>query len=133
MNPADERVAAQMTLLSSRLHSISTVLVLPATSHYQVLNEAISCYQRDRIEQCIITKLDESLVLGGVLSTIAETGIEISYLTNGQRVPEDIKVATRHQLLEQFMEQERKANLSNDNEFKTDVARGDLCRRLKMY
>ncbi|STX37909.1 flagellar biosynthesis protein FlhF [Legionella feeleii] len=124
MNPADERVAAQMNLLSSRLHSISTVLVLPATSHYQVLNEAISCYQRDRIEQCIITKLDESFVLGGVLSAIAETGIEISYLTNGQRVPEDIKVATRHQLLEQFMEQERKVNLSNSNELKTDVARG---------
>lgn len=108
MNPADERVAKQMALLSTQLHSISTVLVLPATSHYQVVIDAIQRYQAGRgVEQCIITKLDESLALGGILSAVAETGLGVSYLTHGQRVPEDIKMATRHQLIEQLAQQEQ--------------------------
>lgn len=127
MNPADERVAAQMDLLSSRLHSISTVLVLQATSHYQVLIEAIKRYQAGRIEQCIITKLDESLAMGGILSALAETGVEVSYLTHGQRVPEDIKMATRHQLIEQFSNQDLTLNHMNDNEHKASL---DVARRL---
>ncbi|CDZ78565.1 Flagella-associated GTP-binding protein [Legionella massiliensis] len=116
MNPADDRVEAKMDLLSSRLQSVSTVLVLPATHHYQVLIEAIKRYQAGRIEQCIITKLDEAMAIGGILSAVAETGVELSYLTHGQRVPEDIKMATRHQLIEQLSEQELKLDGKNVNE-----------------
>ncbi|VEG90663.1 flagellar biosynthesis protein FlhF [Legionella spiritensis] len=107
MNPADERVARQMDLLGTQLHSIATVLVLPATSHYQAIMDAITRYQASCVEQCIITKLDESPALGGVLSAVAESGLGVSYLTHGQRVPEDIKLATRHQLIEQFALQEQ--------------------------
>lgn len=106
MNPADERVARQMNVLSTYLQSISKVLVLPATSHYQVLNEAIKRYQANHIDQCILTKLDESLAVGGALSAVIEAGLSVSYLTHGQRVPEDIKMATRHQLVELFAQQE---------------------------
>ncbi|KTC86402.1 flagellar biosynthesis protein FlhF [Legionella brunensis] len=123
MNPADSRVKIQMELLSSKLHSISTVLVLPATSHYQVLMHAITHYGIERLEQCIITKLDESVALGGVLSTVAETGLETSYLTHGQRVPEDIKMATRHQLIEQFTEQEKLLQ-GNEHHSQLEIARG---------
>ncbi|ASQ45376.1 flagellar biosynthesis regulator FlhF [Legionella clemsonensis] len=42
-----------------------------------------------------------------MLSAVAETGLELSYLTHGQRVPEDIKMATSYQLIEQFSEQEK--------------------------
>ncbi|WP_084273742.1 flagellar biosynthesis protein FlhF [Legionella fairfieldensis] len=115
MNPADERVAAQMDLLSDYLRSVSIVLVLQATSHYQVLIEAIKRYQVERIEQCIITKLDESLAVGGILSAVAETGLELSYFTHGQRVPEDVKIATRHQLIEQFSNQDLLLNPVNNN------------------
>lgn len=108
MNPADERVRTQMEMLSKHLHSIASILVLPATSHYQVLVDAILRYKANRVEQCIITKLDESMAIGGVLSAIIEADISVSYLTHGQRVPEDIKMATRHQLVELFANQELK-------------------------
>lgn len=107
MNPNDNRVNNQMHLLSTSINSIMNVLVLPATSYYQVLRESVEGYGVNHIDQCIITKLDESRALGGVLSILMEYGIAASYLTHGQRVPEDIKLATRHQLMEQFMEQER--------------------------
>lgn len=106
MNPADERVARQMHVLGTYLQSISKVLVLPATSHYQVLIDAIKRYQANQVDQCILTKLDESLAVGGALSAVIEAGLGVSYLTHGQRVPEDIKMATRHQLVELFAQQE---------------------------
>ena len=106
MNPADERVIKQMHVLSTHLQSISKVLVLPATSHYQVLIDAIRRYQANHVDQCILTKLDESLAVGGALSAVIESGLGVSYLTHGQRVPEDIKMATRHQLIELFAQQE---------------------------
>ncbi|MCW8410304.1 flagellar biosynthesis protein FlhF [Legionella sp. PATHC035] len=106
MNPADERVVKQMNVLSTYLQSISRVLVLPATSHYQVLIDAIRRYEANQVDQCILTKLDESLAVGGALSALIESGLGVSYLTHGQRVPEDIKMATRHQLIELLAEQE---------------------------
>lgn len=106
MNPADERMVKQMEVLSTHHQSISRVLVLPATSHYQVLIDAIKRYKASCIDQCIVTKLDEALAIGGALSAIIETGLGISYLTHGQRVPEDIKMASRHQLIELLAQQE---------------------------
>lgn len=107
MNPNDERVKSQMDVLGQHLQSISKVLVLSATSHYQVVHEAIQRYSSSQIHQSIITKVDESMAIGGVLSAIIEHRLPISYLTHGQRVPEDIKMATRHQLIEVFSEQEQ--------------------------
>lgn len=107
MNPADERVTKQMTVLSNYLQSIEKVLVLPATSHYQVLIDAIKRYQANHVDQCIITKLDESLAIGGAISAVIESNLALGYFTDGQRVPEDIKIATRHQLVELFAQQER--------------------------
>lgn len=105
MSPEDSRVDEQMHMLSKHLHSINTVVVLPATSQYQVLEDALRLYKTGDIRQCVITKLDESRAIGGVLSAIIAADIPVSYLTHGQRVPEDIKMATSHQLTDLFAEQ----------------------------
>lgn len=107
MNPSDERMHTQMDAINLHHHSISTVLTLPATSHYQVIIDAIRQYQNRHIEQCVITKLDECKAIGGILSALIETGLPTSYLTHGQMVPEDIKLATQYQLVELLAEQER--------------------------
>lgn len=119
MNPADERVTTQMHILSTHLQSISKVLVLPATSHYQVLIDAITRYEASCVDQCILTKLDEAQAIGGALSAVIEAGLRVSYLTNGQRVPEDIKMATRHQLVELFAQQEQQLFLSKNNSIRS--------------
>lgn len=108
MNPDDERLSSHMQLLHDHERTISPVLVIPATSHYQVLRQAIKRYHPFETQQCIITKVDESFCLASALSAIIEVGLPVSYLTNGQRVPEDIKLATPHQLLELLMIQDQK-------------------------
>ena len=41
-----------------------------------------------------MTKLDEATALGGVLSLAIRAGLPIAYLCDGQRVPEDLHLAT---------------------------------------
>lgn len=123
MNPSDERVARQMQILSAHMQSIAKVLVLPATSHYQVLIDAIHRYETNYVDQCILTKLDEAQAIGGALSAAIETGLRISYLTHGQRVPEDIKMATRHQLVELFAQQEQQL-FPTESTFRTKEPQG---------
>jgi flagellar biosynthesis protein FlhF len=48
----------------------------------------------------IVTKVDESQDIVGVFNQLCTLRIPFSYLTAGQRVPEDIELATRQRLAE---------------------------------
>ena len=51
----------------------------------------------------ILTKLDEATGLGNLLSLTRSCGLPISYITDGQNVPDDIQVAQRHTLAQQIL------------------------------
>lgn len=52
----------------------------------------------------ILTKLDETEQVGPVCALLAERQLPLSYFTNGQRVPEDIAVASNDALLDQLLQ-----------------------------
>ena len=84
---------------------IRNYLVLPATSQRRVLQEAYEHFRRVPLSGCILTKLDESLNLGDVLGMCIQNNLPISYVTDGQRVPEDIKVADAGELIAATLQQ----------------------------
>lgn len=91
------RDTAQMTALGtwlSRFPDIETHLLLCATNTAQVLHSTVHCFMRNRIDRVIITKIDESLYAGHLYEILADATLPVSYITNGQRVPEDILTAT---------------------------------------
>jgi flagellar biosynthesis protein FlhF len=47
-------------------------------------------FQAARPEALIVTKLDEAAALGGVLSLAIGSRLPVAYLSDGQRVPEDL-------------------------------------------
>ena len=65
-------------------------LVLSAGTREQELNETISHFQKLNLDRTVFTKIDECSNLGVILNTQLKNPTPISYLTNGQRVPEDI-------------------------------------------
>ncbi|GAA5213949.1 flagellar biosynthesis protein FlhF [Corallincola platygyrae] len=94
MGQRDTRLTEQLqTLMDGSEHEIKNYLVLSATSQRQVLQEAVSHFRRIPLAGCIFTKLDECLSLGEILSVTIQNALPIGYLTDGQRVPEDIQVA----------------------------------------
>lgn len=90
----DTRLIEQLKEYESQLNvNIRKYLVLPAGAQYQVLKQTVKAYHQTNIKGCIFTKLDECYSLGEALSVIIENDLSLSYVTDGQRVPEDIKLA----------------------------------------
>jgi flagellar biosynthesis protein FlhF len=81
-------------------------LVLSATTRRAELFEAIQRFDRLGIDNTIITKTDECATLG-VMLDIQMDGrdnvIPFSWITNGQRVPEDLMTASRELMAELIM------------------------------
>ncbi|UTM58102.1 flagellar biosynthesis protein FlhF [Photobacterium sp. CCB-ST2H9] len=95
MGQRDLRLQEQLdTLMHNSGSHIRSFLVLPATSQRRVLHETIEHFRRIPLSGCVLTKLDETLSLGEVISVTLDSALPIAYLADGQRVPEDIKVAT---------------------------------------
>jgi flagellar biosynthesis protein FlhF len=94
MSQRDVRLANQFaTLRGVEGHRIEPVLVLSAGADRGCLAEALRVFQSANPESLVITKLDEAAALGGVLSLAIRVGLPISYLSDGQRVPEDLHLA----------------------------------------
>lgn len=65
-------------------------LVLSATTKYRDLISIADTYKEMTDYKIIFTKLDETTALGNLLNLRLYTGSELSYVTYGQNVPDDI-------------------------------------------
>ena len=100
MSQRDLRLTEQLnTLMRNQRVDIRSYLVLSATSQIHVLQETVRHFKKVQLSGCIFTKLDESLSLGEIISIAIQNRLPIGYLTNGQRVPEDIRVANAEKLV----------------------------------
>lgn len=73
-------------------------LVLSVTTKMLDQMDAIKRFSVVPINRIIFTKLDETNTPGTILNIASKVKVAISYLTNGQNVPEDIKVAESQKL-----------------------------------
>ena len=90
MSQRDVRLANQFTTLKVEGHSVRTVLALSAGADRGCLAEALKVFEAASPEALIVTKLDEAAALGGVLSLAIGSRLPLAYLSDGQRVPEDL-------------------------------------------
>lgn len=102
MSQRDVRLAEKLAgLVHNSRVKIKSYLVLSATAQARVMQESVMHFKRIPLSGCIFTKLDECLSLGEVINVAVQNALPLSYLTNGQRVPEDIAVADAHSLVQQ--------------------------------
>lgn len=67
-------------------------LVLSATTKYRDLVNIADTYTKITDYKIIFTKLDETIEYGNLLNLKIHTGAPLSYVTNGQNVPDDIEL-----------------------------------------
>ena len=79
--------------------NIHHVLTLSANSQYQMMQACVHSYRAMKINSCVLTKLDECASLGDGISVLAMNKLPLSYITDGQSVPEDIATMRPHQLV----------------------------------
>ncbi|MEW9572801.1 flagellar biosynthesis protein FlhF [Rhodanobacter sp. Si-c] len=113
MAGGDPRLAQQLEILADagELHSC---LVLAANAQPSALEDAVRAYSALKPHACILTKLDEAPKLGGALSVLIRHRLPLDYVTDGQRVPEDIATADARVLVCRAA-QSLKAEAPDDN------------------
>jgi flagellar biosynthesis protein FlhF len=99
----DPMVETQLQLLSDAKASIKKVLCLNANNTTDGLNAVAMAYAKKGLEACIITKSDEAMTLGSALNVVMKNKLKVLYLTNGQRVPEDICLLNKNYELEMML------------------------------
>lgn len=111
LNHSNPELKDQLNTLSELGGRVKTLLVLAATAQAQVLHAAYDHYQADNLAGCIITKLDETLSMGEVLSLVIEKQLPMVYTTNGQEIPNDLALADRADLVRLSIQLAREVKL----------------------
>ncbi len=96
----DHNVAEQVAMLSESGADVKRLLCLNATSTNETLNEVVRAYQGSGLAGCIMTKLDEAASIGNILDVVIRQKLNLFYISNGQRVPEDLHLADRGMLID---------------------------------
>ena len=99
LQASDPALRMQLETLAGRGIHAKNYLVLATTSQKQVLTAAYHSYKRCGLAGCILTKLDETASLGEVLSLVINQELPVAYLTDGPRIPDDLPLPRRHQLV----------------------------------
>lgn len=100
MSQRDMTLNKQLTMLQAEgLPEIKTYLTLATNCQRGVLHETSEKFREMPLAGCILTKIDETTSMGGAISVAIEHNLPISYLCDGQRVPEDMHLARAHSLV----------------------------------
>lgn len=100
---------AQREAMKELLHSVDdlieseTYLVVSATTKYRDLISITDTYTDMVRYKLIFTKLDETQLLGNLLNVRMHTGAEMSYVTCGQNVPDDIEEFNPQKTVKQLL------------------------------
>lgn len=103
MSQRDIKLAEQIQTLDID-SDIKIYLTMSANTQQRALNETVKSFSKLDLEGCILTKVDESANLGGILTTLINNNLPLAYVGVGQRVPEDLQPARADELVKMAVE-----------------------------
>jgi flagellar biosynthesis protein FlhF len=106
----------ELATLAAASKRLETTLVLSAAAQAGAIEEAVQRFAAAQPATCVLTKLDEATSLGGAVSTLIRARLPVSYVSEGQRVPEDLSPARAHQLIARAVDLSRKSGASVDED-----------------
>jgi flagellar biosynthesis protein FlhF len=99
LSQRDVRLAEQLSFVRAGSPAVRLNLVLAANSQIAALEETVAAFGAAALAGAIVTKVDETSSLGGVLSVLSAHRLPVAYVSEGQRVPEDLAPARSHNLV----------------------------------
>ncbi len=102
MSQRDRMVAQQAAMLMGA-GNVRRLLLLNATSRGDTLDDVIQAYRGPDLAGCVLTKIDEAASLAPAIGAAISHQLDVFYVTNGQRVPEDLHLPNRSYLMHRAM------------------------------
>ncbi len=94
------QLSQQLTSGHEGATSVRNYLVISAATQLNVMTEIVRSFGQIILKGCILTKVDEALQLGNILTLLIEEKLPIALLSSGQRVPEDLEVVRTRELID---------------------------------
>lgn len=107
----DLRLSEQLAMLDVGGMQIKNYLVLSATGQMNLQDDVIRSFGQAGLHGCILTKIDEAVSLGEVLSVLIEHKLPVAYVSDGQKVPDNLHQARGKLLVREavkLMQQKRR-------------------------
>jgi flagellar biosynthesis protein FlhF len=106
-SPRDEVKIQELKSMLAEAEPDEVHLVLSSTAGAKSLISTAEQFAHVGTTAMLLTKLDEAHSLGHLVSLVRKCDLPISYLTDGQDVPDDIQVAERRTLAMRLLDGER--------------------------
>ena len=103
LSPGSTEACQQLAALANVFNEVTTLLTVAATSQAKALQTAYQQYMQAELDGCLVTKLDEAVSLGESLSFTLEKRLPIAYISDGQRIPDDIYAVDIDDLIERAL------------------------------
>jgi len=97
-NHKDSELLNELNNLISFVDSPEVFLLISLTTGYKDVESIIKSYKFLRDYKLIFTKYDEASLIGNILNVKFLTSKQLSYITTGQGVPDDIEVANSEKI-----------------------------------
>ncbi|MDX3904119.1 MAG: flagellar biosynthesis protein FlhF [Pigmentiphaga sp.] len=97
MSQRDTQMGQHLQAIAAE--GVQRLLVVPGGTHAEQADDIVRAYSAGGLAGMIVSKLDEAVRLGGVLDAAIRHRLPLHYMTNGQRVPEDIHAANARLLV----------------------------------
>ena len=94
----DELKMAELKEFLSVINGAEVHLVVSCTSHTRTMESVAERFGTIDYDRVILTKVDESVSMGSLISPLLRIGKPVSYVTDGQNVPDDIMVGDPERL-----------------------------------
>jgi flagellar biosynthesis protein FlhF len=96
------KLAEMREILQAAGRKAETYLALSASTKSSDIKEILSQFEPFHYSGIVLTKLDETMRVGNLISILSSSGKPIKYITDGQMVPQDIERASKERILKQL-------------------------------
>jgi flagellar biosynthesis protein FlhF len=103
-SPQDDPRIEELTTFLGEGSDVENCLVLAAPTAERLQNKTLKAFSVLPLTRLIMTKLDESDQCGSMINLSTSSNLPLAYLTNGQRVPEDLLMAAPDVVAELVMD-----------------------------
>ncbi len=105
-SPLDSRRMTAMKAMLEAVPGIETHLVVSASMERMDMGETVKSFSVLSPASYVFSKVDETRRAGRLIDQMLDQRLPLSFITNGQEVPEDLVVATQKQVLNLLVDPE---------------------------
>jgi len=100
IKPADQNQILELKGLLDKIPKLQTHLVMSAATKENDLIAIVAALKRIGEQRLVFTKIDESSTFGNMVNVLIRSGLPLSFLSSGRKVPDDIEAGSVRKLVD---------------------------------